>query len=52
MFKVIFWTLLDFLFIRMLVSEYKGLGAYNILILAFIALFTWELYCSVKKLLE
>lgn len=52
MLRIIIFLLFDGLFVKILISEWEGLGNYRFLILAFVAFFTWELIRAVKFLLE
>ena len=52
MLRIIISLLFDGLFIKILISEWDGLGGYKFLILAIVAFFTWELIRAVKYILN
>ena len=52
MFKVLYWLLLDSFFIYVTVDTWGELRGYKILLIAFVTFFTWELFSSIKKLIE
>ena len=52
MLKILYWLLFDAFFIYALIAFFSELGIYNILILAFIAFFTWELVNAIMQWLE
>ena len=52
MFKILFWLLLDSLFIRMLLTTWNELGGYKFLVLGIVALFTFEFVLAIKSLFK
>ena len=52
MFRILYWFLLDAFFIYVLVDTWGQMGGYVILVLAFIAFFTWELIHSFLEWLK
>lgn len=52
MFKILFWLLLDSLFVRILLTTWNELGGYKFLILGIVAWFTFELVLSIKSLFK